>query len=366
MPLDLTALDGKPRLLVEAALKPVQGDRFQPTGFPNLGHAVYESPDGQGRTVLVESAQSMANRLEAVCWDENEDDWVQTLRGLPIVRVSNPDGTPLTNSLLEAHRLNSPYILEGKDKSVLDLLKRRLASMELGRVDLRKLARVLLEFDTNALLHGVFLAKKDLAGGRLRMPRVLSAFIEAAGASVAASGGVKNDSVAPSGDTAKGFGNVPFTRDEWVARKITAYFNVDLRQIRSFGLGKDVERLLMALAMFKIRKLLTDGLRLRTACDLDVGDITVTRPEGFELPPLRPASESMSRLLSFQRKLLTDGLRLRTACDLDVGDITVTRPEGFELPPLAEIDAELPALIDVVGSKDLFGNERILTVTYRK
>ena len=70
MSLDFTPLAGEPRLLLEAELRPVQGSRFQPTGFPNLGPAVYASPDGNGQTVLVESAQSMANRLEAVCWDE--------------------------------------------------------------------------------------------------------------------------------------------------------------------------------------------------------------------------------------------------------------------------------------------------------
>ena len=127
MPLDLTALDDAPRLLIEAKLKPVQGTRFQPTGFPNLGPAVYDSPDGRGRTVLVESAQSMANRLETVCWDDLDNDWVAPLRGLPVVKVVDGDGEPLTNSLIEAHRLNSPYILEGKDKTVVELLKERLA-----------------------------------------------------------------------------------------------------------------------------------------------------------------------------------------------------------------------------------------------
>ena len=68
--LDFSPLKDGPRLLMEAALKPIQGHRFQPTGFPNLGHARYQSPDGNGQMVLVESAQSMANRLEAVCWDE--------------------------------------------------------------------------------------------------------------------------------------------------------------------------------------------------------------------------------------------------------------------------------------------------------
>jgi CRISPR-associated protein Csb1 len=293
MPLDLSALDNAPRLLIEADLKPVQGTRFQPTGFPNLGHAVYDSPDGKGKMILVESAQSMANRLEAVCWDEHADDWVAPLRGLPLVKVVDEEGNPLTNSVLEAHRLNSPYILESKDRSVLDMLKARLAAMAEGRVDLRELARVLLEVDANALLHGLFLAKSDLAGGRLRLPRVLSAFIEAEGAQVAASGGVKNDAVNPSGDTAKGFGNVPFARDEWTAAQIVAYFNLDLRQIRAFGLGAAAERMLIALALFKIRKFLDEGLRLRTACDLDLIGVRVTRPEAFQLPEVDVLAEEL-------------------------------------------------------------------------
>ena len=318
MSLDFFLLENEPRLLMEAQLKPVQGRRFQPTGFPNLGHARYQSPDGDGQMLLVESAQSMANRLEAVCWDDVADDWVAPLKGLPIVKVVDRDGKSLTNSLIESHRLNSPYILEGKDKSVLNLLKDRLASMEIGRVDLRELARVLLEFDTNALLHGVFLAKKDLAGGRLRLPRSLSSFIEAEGASMAASGGVKNDSVDPSGETSKGFGNVPFARDEWVAARITAYFSLDLKQIGAFGLGVDVERLLISLALFKTRRFLAVGLRLRTACDFDL-----------------------------------DG-------------ITVTRPEGFDLPTLADLERELPGLIGTVRSSGHFKENPILTVIYQK
>ena len=51
------------RLLMEVEFSPVQGDRFQPTGFPDLGGATYQLADGT-RMLLVESAQSMANRLE--------------------------------------------------------------------------------------------------------------------------------------------------------------------------------------------------------------------------------------------------------------------------------------------------------------
>lgn len=294
--MNLDTLKNQPRLLLKAALKPIQGTRFQPTGFPDLGAATYDGPDGR-KMLLVESAQSMANRLEAVCWDTVNDDWVTPLRGLPVVKVKGKDGEPLTNSVLEAHRLNSPYILEGKDKSFLDKLKHELAIAEKGIVDLKKLSATLMKYDTNALLHGVFLAKKEIAGGRMRLPRALTAFIEAEGITVAASGGVKNDAVDPSGDTAKGFGNVPFHRDEYCG-KITAFFNLDLALIRGFGLGADVEAMLISISIFKIQRFLRDGLRLRTACDLEIdGCLDVQRPEGFIVPTLDELEKDLPALI---------------------------------------------------------------------
>jgi CRISPR-associated protein Csb1 len=296
MSLDLSALDQTPRLLLQARLKPLQGTRFQPTGFPEIGPALYDGPDGTPM-LLVESPQSMANRMEVVCWDTVNDGWVESLKGLSVVRVNDKEGNPLTNSVLEAHRINSPYILEGKDKAIHDRLKHELADMEEGIVDLRKLARVLLAVDANALLHGVFLAKKDLAGGRLRLPRALSGFIEASKVNIAASGGVKNDTVNPSGDTSKGFGNVPFSREEFVSAEIDAYFNLDLAQLRGYGFSGAVYRLLVAIALYKIRAFLEHGLRLRTACDLECESIEAKRPDGFSLPGLAEVQEELPGLI---------------------------------------------------------------------
>jgi len=297
MSLDFAPLASTPRLLLEADLRPLQGTRFQPTGFPDLGAAVYDGPDAR-RMLLVESAQSMANRLEIVCWDTAADDWVAPLKGLPLVKVIDGKRKPLTNSVLEAHRINSPYVLEGQDKTVFDTLKHELAEMEEGAVNIRKLAEVLLRIDTNALIHGVFLAKKELAGGRLRMPRALSAFIEAEDVRLAQSGGVKNDLVNPSGDTSKGFGNVPYARDEYTAPKVTAYFNLDLAQIRGFGLGGSVEQLLIGISLYKICRFLDEGLRLRTACDLEVKEVRIARPEGFQLPERRALEEGLPGLVA--------------------------------------------------------------------
>jgi CRISPR-associated protein Csb1 len=294
--INLSSLDNAPRLLLRARLKPLQGTRFQATGFPEIGAAQYEGPDGSPM-LLVESAQSMANRMENLCWDRVANDWVDPLKGLSVIKVNDKNGKPLTNSVLEAHRINSPYILKGQDKTIFDKLKGKLADMEEGIVDLRELAKMLLALDVNALLHGVFLAQKELAGGRLRLPRSLSAFIEARDVKLAASGGVKNDFVNPSGDAANGFGNVPFSRDEFVSPEIDAYFNLDLAQLRGYGFGDAVYQLLVALALYKIRAFLDAGLRLRAACDLECIGIDVKRPAGFELPSLNDLASILPGLI---------------------------------------------------------------------
>lgn len=296
--MDFSQLKASPRLLLTAKLTPVLGTRFQPTGFPDLGAATYKTAEGASM-LLVESAQSMANRLESVAWDAIANDWVAPLKGLPLVAVIDAEKNAVTNSVLEAHRLNSPYILEAKDKSFVNTLKKELDVEKEGRADLRKLAAVLLKYDINSLLHGVFIAKPDIAGGRMRLPRAVTSFIEASNVTVAASGGVKNDSVNPSGDTKKGFGNVPFHRDEFTG-DITIFFNVDLAQIRGYGLGDAAEELLYAIALFKIRALLDAPFRPRTACDLEVvdGSIDIKKPAGgYQLPSLVELSAALPGLI---------------------------------------------------------------------
>ncbi len=258
MTLDFDALKASPRILIEAALKPVAGTRIQPTGFPDLGPATYDDAHGVA-TLLVESAQSMANRLEAVCWDEGANDLAPELKGLPFIRVklAGLGGTDTTTSIQEFHRLNSPYIMSGvnaDNKPFADVLKPELGMSTVagtpkkaktkgsdkgaevateapaaapekepddvaGVVNLRKLAAVCFKYDPNSLVHGVFLEK---IAGRLRHPRALSAFIEASGVGRADSGGVKFDRALPKPSVANvdakgGYGNVPFHRTEFTA-----------------------------------------------------------------------------------------------------------------------------------------------------
>lgn len=315
MSIDLSSLGNVHRLLFEIPLVPMQGHRFQPTGFPSLGAATFQTREGS--CLLVESAQSMANRLELTCWDDAAQDLKPELIGLSHVRVSRNGGF-LTDSILESHRINSPYLLENSDKTFLNTLKEELKVLETGPIDRRKLSEVLFKYDVGSLLHGVFLAKKDLAGGRLRIARAISAFIEADGVRVAASGGVKNDHVNPSGDTRVGFGNVPFARDEYTAERITLYVNLDLAQIRGYGLGEEATRLITLLALYKLRALLEGNLRLRTACDLRLAEsrVTAASPKRFELPAMselikevKPAIEACKSRMTVTEITFDDELK---------------------------------------------------------
>lgn len=289
-----------PRLLMQVELRPIQGDRFQATGFPDIGPATYTRPDGT-EMLLVESSQSMANRLEEVCWDFTVQDLAEPLRGMPYVKVNLGNGRT-TNSILEAHRLNSPYILKSSDTSFIDKLIAELSAAETGPVDNRLLARVAFKFDPNSVIHGVFFVK--LAGGRFRLKRCLSSFIEAENVRIAESGGVKKDIVNPASrgsserTSHEGFGNIVFHRVEFVAGKIAAFFNLDTDLLFSYGLGEAAEDFLIALSLWKIRRFLDRGARLRTACDLTPkGDLEVTQPSGFEVPSLEDLEDSLPGLV---------------------------------------------------------------------
>jgi CRISPR-associated protein Csb1 len=169
-------------------------------------------------------------------------------------------------------------------------------------------------------VHGTFL---ESISGTMRLARALSGFIEARDVQVVASGGVKNDRVSAGTEsdseaTAKeGFGNVPFHRDEYTARSLQAFFNLDLTQIRAYGLGGDAERFLVALALWKVRRFLETGLRLRTACDLDLVDLRVKRPDGWTLPE-----------------------RAELEGELKTSIQALAKSEAFGRPPILEVNFE--------------------------
>jgi len=294
-------LENSKRLLLEADLEPVQGDRFQPTGFPDIGAGTYQLPDGT-RKIVLESPQSMANRLESmIVGPDNE--LIKDFKGLSYVRASLEGASEaMTNSLIEAHRINSPFIITDKD---FQQAFKEEADYGKGKpLDWRKIARTIFKYDVNSILHGLFLA--NLEDGRVKVPRAISSFIEAIDAKEVVYGGVKNNPIDPTGKIRAEeydkdvYGNVPYQRVEYTASEIKAFFNFDLGMIRSFELGESAENLLIALGLYKIRSFLDGGLRLRTACDLKLKDgnsLTVKEPEGFEIPGSDKLKETVQKYI---------------------------------------------------------------------
>jgi CRISPR-associated protein Csb1 len=170
------------RLTLQATLQPVAGvDRFQPAGFPEIGHVIYDSPKlaGDGRpdkVCIVDSAASMANHLETVCLDGPFGSALAAeLAGLPYVECVTDNGTAgdrrlVVTTFSEGHRLASSLFTDGRlienGDPGHENLKTKLLS-EFGLVDLGKRSHPLPQDWWNVFKR--FLSTTRMASG-LRVP----------------------------------------------------------------------------------------------------------------------------------------------------------------------------------------------------
>ncbi|MBI4700558.1 MAG: CRISPR-associated protein [Deltaproteobacteria bacterium] len=340
------ALSGESPLVLTATFTPVAKlDRFQPAGFPEVGHVIYKAPRADGRVehvCIVDSAASMANHLESVCVRGAHDlDLVDDLQGMPYLRcVTGPLGDDgklterevVVTSLTEGHRIASSYFLDGERltgdtpasprvKALKDVAKKlkdgaknledqaekkekekaaKDKSDEAKRIEqeaifqsalIREFGIVLADnkraahappekwwevfktifkYDPSSLVHGVLFPQ-----WQIKIPRVLTAHLEAFGASRVDRSGVKFDRL---GKTTSG--QPIFAVDDATAREIRATFILDLALVRSFGrngatpgdaqrgLTEAQKEFLVALALWKVQRLLAAPFRFRSGCHL--------------------------------------------------------------------------------------------------
>jgi CRISPR-associated protein Csb1 len=307
---------------LDVRLQPLAGVRFQPTGFPDVGPALFQRPvgeDGWQDCLLLESAQSMANHLEATSWDEGLQTPVPAFAGMPYVRVVGADGDYLTSSRTEAHRLAAGFVKDSAlgGVNMKDEIRQRLGLRDNSPHAPRDIARAVFALDPMCLVHGVFFAEKATVWpGQPKVARALTAFVEAHDVRPAISGGVKRDdvrhTVADTGGAAEGYGFVPFHRTEYVAREIVASFALDLDQLASYGLPEPARALLATAARWEVRRLLDGGFRPRTACDLVVLDAASV---DAVLAPLDQLTDELSSLVARCGDLLGGGEPLVVSWD---------------------------------------------------
>lgn len=290
----LLAADGPACLIIKAQFEPLgDQDRFQPAGFPEMGHVIYDAPrsDGNGnatppeKVCIVDSAASMANHLESVCFQNAAAGILHSdLDGLPYVRCISdlPGGSEkgaeakkgmVVSSLTEGHRLASDYFLDGKLNGTSFREKLR---GDFGIIEIKKdktyfvtpenwwsIYRTVFELDPNSLVHGILFAKEQI-----KISRILTAHLEAFGAGRVGSAGVKFDRL---GKTTSG--QPIFSKDEETAQRIEATFLIDLGLVRSYGHGEDgldakQKALLINFALWKIERMIGTPFRFRSGCHL--------------------------------------------------------------------------------------------------
>ena len=203
----------------------------------------------------------------------------------------------IVTSLTEGHRIASTYFLgiktKEKNKQIVKAGRiaredRSLSSQTFGDELVRQFGIVLpdssrahpppdkwwdvfkaiFKYDPNALIHGVLFPQ-----WQIKIPRVLTAHLEAFGASRVDRSGVKFDRL---GKTTSG--QPIFAVDDAVAREIRATFVLDLDLLRSFGrntrgLTEEQKNFLLALALWKIARLLKSPFRYRSGCYLECKDL---------------------------------------------------------------------------------------------
>ena len=298
------------RVLINADLQLANGSFFQPTGFPDIGACVYTDGTGK-RRCLVESEQSMANRLEAVCM-KAPGVWREPFAGqLPVVRVKSKGGSLLATNLTEPHRVASSYVLEGvvNGTTLQEKFQEHLGiDGKTWPLDGReKLTQTVFTLDPAAILHGFQFMQWEAVG--LRAARLLHARLEATLADKDGADGevhyglVKVDGIEPEASAAKksNKGQSLAAKVRYVSESIQATFEIDVLALRERSLvpaadgdgadsdsaNQDARRFLLALALWKIHRFLTNApafdartgdttgsLRLRADCSLAVGTVS--------------------------------------------------------------------------------------------
>ena len=328
----LLASEGPVCLILTARLVPVgDTDRFQPAGFPEVGHVIYDAPrtaeDGRKfkeKVCIVDSPASMANHLEKVCLaGEGTIDLHPALNGLPhvvcvtdseyetndgeiVAKAGATKDSPVVSTLTEAHRLASDYFLDALkvtngdpcEKTLREELREAFKIVEVKKdktyfippATWWNIYKTIFNFDPNSLVHGVMFAKEQI-----KISRLLTAHMEAFGAARVGRSGVKFDRL---GKTTSG--QPIFAVDEETAEAIRATFILDLALLRSYGRDDDgtkglttpQKQLLLDLALWKISRMVKRPFRFRTQCFLQCKSVTVETEDGLIRLPAAANEES--------------------------------------------------------------------------
>ena len=157
------------------------------------------------------------------------------LTNLPFMVCKTDGDVDVVSSFTEGHRLASDYFLDAElnEVSFREVLRREFQIVEIKKdktyfippAKWWDIYKTIFKYDPNSLVHGVMFAKEQI-----KISRLLTAHLEAFGASRVGRSGVKFDRL---GKTTSG--QPIFAVDEETANVIRATFIIDLALLRSYG-----------------------------------------------------------------------------------------------------------------------------------
>jgi CRISPR-associated protein Csb1 len=351
-------------VVITASLEIANGRFLQPTGFPDIGPCIYRDKEGK-RWCLVESEQSMANRLEAVCM-KDPGVWVEELKGLPVIAVRDSQGDLLTTNLCEPHRIASSYVLEGMiDEGTIDA-GQTIKQLFEGRLGLKKggdswpldkraeLEKLVFALDPGALLHGFQFVQWKFVG--LRQTRLLHGRLEAelADEPEVHYGMLKWDAIEPEsarqGRANKGQSIAAKSRV--VPKEILASFEIDMLGLKSLALDESQKKFLLGLALWKIGAFLDNrpafdarsrqtlpSLRLRADCYLRPKSVSWSDDSNSGQVTPKALIKALPDVPDFQR-LLTGALEIKDKAAGSVSSDSSAKDVQLYEGPLVEVRYE--------------------------
>jgi CRISPR-associated protein Csb1 len=301
-------------------LKPLTDSVF-PAIFKDVGHSLWINPVTGKQDLLIDSPNSLANRLESVLSISNTGKPIDLLEGISYCYLKDVTGKTIVTTLQLPHRIGSGPIALTKQ----DDFKKRL------QADIKEngLHAAVLRYDTLSLIFGTWLSRID--GGHGKISKVITARIVGRNVTRVNVGGTKQeaspikamgissanvDVSAFEGNNIKGsdigIGTLPFQKYEFVAAKYELQISINWNLIDAYDLPEHCKAMLRSIVSLCVYELLSQQLYCRTNCSfIPDGKFDCT---GLDLP----SSKEVLAALPGQIKACKDDMAGATGITTDL------------------------------------------------
>ncbi len=296
-------------------------DSIFPATFKDVGHSVWINPATGRQDILIDSPNSLANRLESALSISSTGQPIALLKGISYCCIKDVAGQSIATTLQLPHRIGSGPIALTKTDNFKEQLQADIKTSGLHAAVFR--------YDALSLIFGTWLSR--INGGHGKIAKVITARIVGRDVTRINIGGTKQEA-APikamgissanvdvstfEGKNSKGsdigIGTLPFQKYEFVAAKYELQISINWNLIDAYSLPDRCKAMLKTIVSLSVYELLSQQLYCRTNCSF-------VPAEKFEITGLDLHShEDVLGVLSDQIKACKDDMAGETSITIDL------------------------------------------------